>query len=178
MSNKKLIIMKKIAIILLFVSFGSFTMAQKFAYVDTEYILSHIPAYESAQEQLDALSVGWQKEIEVLYSEIDKMYKNYQAEKVLLTEDLKTKRENEIIQKEKDVKNLQKKRFGTEGDLYKKRQELVKPLQDDIFNAIKEMATDGNYAIIFDSSSGANMLFTDPKYDKSDEILDRLGFKK
>ncbi|NOZ47251.1 MAG: OmpH family outer membrane protein [Chlorobi bacterium] len=169
--------MKKFKILLVLALMGSVTFAQKFAFVDTEYILKHIPAYETAQEQLDNMSVQWQKEIEVMYAEIDKMYKDYQAEKVLLTEDLKTKKEDEIINKEKEVKELQKKRFGTEGDLYKKRQELVKPIQDDIFDAIKQMASDGNYAIIFDSSSGANMLYTDPKYDKSDEILDRLGFK-
>lgn len=169
--------MKKLALITLFALIGSFVVAQRFAYVDTEYILKQIPSYESAQEQLDALSVEWQKEIETLYGEIDQMYKDYQAEKVLLTEDLKIKREDEIINKEREVKELQKKRFGTEGDLYKKRQELVKPIQDDIFNAIKEMAADGNFAVIFDSSSGANMLYTDPKYDKSDEILSRLGFK-
>ena len=169
--------MKRIVVLLVFGVFSTLTFSQKFAFVDTEYILKQIPAYESSQDQLDAMSVEWQKEIEELYADIDKMYKDYQAEKVLLTEDLKIKRENEIINKEKEVKEIQKKRFGTEGDLYKKRQELIKPIQDDIFNAIKEMAADGNFAIIFDSSSGANMLFTDPKYDKSDEILDRLGFK-
>ena len=169
--------MKKVVFLSMFALIGSIAIAQKIAYVDTEYILKQIPAYESAQEQLDVMSVEWQKEIEAIYAEIDKMYKNYQAEKVLLTEDLKRNREDEIINKEKEVKELQKKRFGTEGDLYKKRQELVKPIQDDVFNAIKEMAADGNFAVIFDSSSGANMLYTDPKYDKSDEILSRLGFK-
>ncbi len=169
--------MKKIILFSIAFLTVSLLMAQKFAYVDTDYILKQIPAYESAQEQLDAISVEWQKEIEVLYAEIDKMYKDYQAEKVLLTEDLKIKKEEEIISKEKEVKELQKKRFGTEGDLYKKRQELIKPIQDDVFNAIKQMATDGNFAVIFDSSSGANMLYSDPKYDKSDEILSRLGFK-
>jgi len=169
--------MKKVTIILTLVLLSSIGFSQKFAFVDTDYILKQIPAYQSAQEQLDAISVEWQKEIEAFYAEIDKMYKDYQAEKVLLTEDLKTKRENEIIEKEKEVKNLQKKRFGTEGDLYNKREELVKPIQDDIFNAIKEMASDGNFAVIFDSATGANMLYTDPKYDKSDEILSRLGFK-
>lgn len=169
--------MKKIVLLFIVVFTTTVLMAQKFAYVDTDYILKQIPAYESAQDQLDALSVEWQKEIEVIYAEIDKMYKDYQAEKVLLTEDLKIKKEEEIINREKEVKELQKKRFGTDGDLYKKRQELVKPIQDDIFNAIKQMAGDGNFAVIFDSASSANMLYTDPKYDKSDEILSRLGFK-
>ncbi|MBN2682600.1 MAG: OmpH family outer membrane protein [Bacteroidales bacterium] len=155
------------------------SMAQKFAYVDSDYILKKIPAYEAAQAQIDELAVEYQKEIETVYAEIDKMYKDFQAEKVLLTEEMKTKREDEIINKEKEAKEMQKKRFSpTSGDLFKKRQELVKPLQDEVFNAVKQMAEEGGYAIIFDTSSGsANILFTDPKYDKSDEILKKLGYK-
>lgn len=156
---------------------GVFAIGQKFAYVDSDYILKNIPSYEAAQAQLDQASVQWQKEIEALYSEIDKMYKDFQAEKVLLTEEMKTKKEEEIIKKEKDAKDLQKKYFGKEGELYKKRQELVKPLQDDIFNAVKELATEGNYAVIFDVAGGITMLFTDPKYDMSDEVLKKLGYK-
>jgi outer membrane protein len=156
---------------------GVLAIGQKFAYVDSDYILKNIPSYEAAQAQLDQSSVQWQKEIEALYSEIDKMYKDFQAEKVLLTEEMKTKKEEEIIKKEKDAKDLQKKYFGKEGELYKKRQELVKPLQDDIFNAVKELATEGNYAVIFDIAGGITMLFTDPKYDMSDEVLKKLGYK-
>ncbi|MCF8373271.1 MAG: OmpH family outer membrane protein [Bacteroidales bacterium] len=152
--------------------------AQKYAFVDTEYILTNIPTYESAQDQLDQLSVSWQKEIEAIYTEIDKMYKDFQAEKVLLTEEMKIKRENDIIKKEKDAKDLQKKYFGKDGDLYKKRQELIKPIQDDIFNAVKEIAQEGNYALIFDTAAGGlSMLYTDPKYDKSDDVLEKLGYK-
>ncbi|MCK4664342.1 MAG: OmpH family outer membrane protein [Bacteroidales bacterium] len=171
--------MKKITLILgLVLIFGSTIFSQKYAYVDTEYILSNIPSYESAQEQLDRLSVEWQKEIEILFSEIDKMYKDFQIEKVLLTDEMIIKREDEIINKEKEAKELQKKRFGKDGDLYKKRMELIKPLQDDIFNAVKEIAAEGNYAVIFDvSGGGLSMLYTDPKYDKSDEVLDKLGYK-
>lgn len=155
------------------------SMAQKIAYVDTDYILKQIPAYEAAQAQLEQLAVEYQKEIEAVYAEIDKMYKDFQAEKVLLTEEMKIKREEEIINKEKEVKEIQKKRFSPkEGDLFKKRQELVKPIQDEVFNAVKELAEEGSYAIIFDtSSSGVTMLFTDPKYDKSDEVLKKLGYK-
>lgn len=157
---------------------GSASFSQKFAYVDTDYILSNIPAYESAQDQLDMLSVEWQKEIETIFADIDKMYKEYQAEKALLTEEMKIKREESIINKEKEAKDLQKKRFGRDGDLFKKRQELVKPLQDDVFNAVKEIATEGNYAMIFDiSGGGLSVLFSDPKYDKSDDVLQKLGFK-
>lgn len=154
-----------------------FSIGQKFAFVDSEYILKNIPSYEAAQDKLDQISIEWQKEIEAVYGEIDKMYKDFQAEKVLLTEDMKKKRENAIINKEKDVKELQKKYFGKEGELYKKRQELVKPIQDDVYNAIKDIATEGGYAAIFDTSGGANLLFTDPKFDKSDDVLKKLGYK-
>lgn len=160
------------------VLFSSFAVkAQKFAFVDTDYILKSIPTYESAQEQLEIMSKEWQGEIETKYAEIEKMYKEYQAEKVLLTEDMKIKREEEIVQMEKDVKKLQQKYFGQEGELTKKRQELIKPIQDDIFNAIKEIAVEGNFAFIFDAAGGTNMLFSDPKYDKSDAVLEKLGFK-
>ena len=170
--------MKKIIIILtVFIISLSSSFAQKYAFVDTEYILGNIPAYESAQDQLDQLSVEWQKEIENIYAEIDKMYKDFQAEKVLLTEEMKRKREDEIINKEKEAKEVQKKYFGREGDLYKKRQELVKPIQDEIFNAVKEIAIEGNFAVIFDTAGSVSMLYTDPKYDKSDDVLEKLGYK-
>lgn len=170
--------MKKLALTSLALLIGVVTFAQKYAFVDSEYILSNIPTYESAQEQLDQISIQWQKEIEAIYSEIDKMYKEYQAEKVLLSEEMKTKRENDIIEKEKSAKDLQKKYFGKNGELYKKRQELIKPIQDEIFNAVKELAEEGNYAIIFDTAGGGlSMLYTDPKYDKSDDILEKLGYK-
>lgn len=170
--------MKKLVLTSLALLIGVVTFAQKYAFVDSEYILSNIPTYESAQEQLDQISIQWQKEIEAIYSEIDKMYKEYQAEKVLLSEEMKTKRENDIIEKEKSAKDLQKKYFGKDGELYKKRQELIKPIQDEIFNAVKELAEEGNYAIIFDTAGGGlSMLYTDPKYDKSDDILEKLGYK-
>jgi len=154
------------------------SFAQRFAYVDTDYILSNIPAYESAQEQLDQISVEWQKEIEAIFAEIDKMYKEFQAEKALLTDEMRIKREDDIIRKEREAKELQRKRFGQDGDLFKKRQELVKPLQDDVFNAVKDIATEGNFAMIFDiAGGGLVVLFSDPKYDKSDEVLQKLGFK-
>lgn len=154
-----------------------FSQSQKLGYVDTDYILKNIPAYQAAQAQLDKISADWQKEIENIYAQIDKMYKDFQSEKVLLTEEMKTKRENDIVAKEKDAKDLQKKYFGKDGDLYKKRQELVKPIQDEVFNSIKEIAIQGNYAIIFDSAGSINMLYTDPKLDKSDEVLKKLGYK-
>jgi len=169
--------MKRLVIIIsvMLISLGCF--AQKFAYIDTEYVLNNIPSYKSAQDQIDKLSDTWQKEVEALYAEIDKMYKTYNSEKVLLTEEMKKKREEEIMNKEKEAKDLQKKYFGQDGALYKKRDELVKPIQDEIYKAVKEMAIEGNYSIIFDSSSGASMLYTDPKFDKSDAILQKLGYK-
>jgi outer membrane protein len=153
------------------------TFAQKYAYVNTEYILENIPDYKTAQQQLDNQSITWQKEIEDKYAIIDKLYKAYQAEQVLLTEEMKKRRQDEIAQKEKDVKDLQKQRFGYEGDLFKKKQELIKPIQDKIYNAVKKMATDQGYAVIFDKSGDLVMLYTNPKYDKSDEILLALGYK-
>ena len=168
---KKLIFL--ISIILLSVSIS---FSQKYAYVNTDYILSNIPKYESAQEQLNLISSEWQNEIEDLYNDIDKMYKEYQAEEVLLTDDMKADRQEQIANKEKKVRDLQNKRFGQNGDLFKKRQELIKPIQDDIFNAVKEIGVESNYAVIFDSSGSLSMLYTDPKYDKSDEVLKKLGF--
>ncbi len=156
---------------------AGFTMAQKYAFVDTEYILDRIPSYKAAQDQLDKMAEDWQQEIETMYGEVEKMYKDFQAEKVLLTEEMKTRREEEIVNKEKEVKELQQKYFGRDGNLFKKRQELVKPIQDEIYQAVKEIAAEGNYAVIFDTASGANMLYTNPKYDKSDDVLEILGYK-
>lgn len=169
--------MRKVIFVLLLAVLSTTAFAQKFAYVDTDYILKNIPAYESAQEQLELMSKDWQAEIESKYADIEKMYKEYQAEKVLLTEDMKQKREEEIVQRERQTKELQKKYFGADGDLFKKRQELIKPIQDDIFNAIKDMATSGGYAFILDAAGGATFLYSDPKYDKSDDVLQKLGYK-
>ena len=150
----------------------------KFAFVDSEYILNNVPAYKSAQAQLDKLSADWQKEIETQYSEVDKLYKNYQAEQVMLSEDMKKRRQDEIINKEQAVKDLQKKYYGPEGELTKKQQELVKPIQDEVYRAIKEMAVEGGFAAIFDTSADASILYANPKNDKSDEVLEKLGYKK
>ena len=160
-----------------FIIFSSSVSAQKYAYVSTQYILDNIPDYKTAQQQLDQFSSQWQKEIEDKYSIIDKLYKAYQAEQILLTEEMKKKRQDEIMSKEKDVKDLQKQRFGYEGDLFKKKQELVKPIQDKVYNAVKKLATDQGYAVIFDKSSDLTMLYANPKYDKSDDILLMLGYK-
>ena len=153
------------------------SLAQKYAFVDSEYILDRIPSYKAAQDQLDKLAEDWQAEIEGMYDNIEKMYKDFQSEKVLLTEEMKIKREEEIIQQEQNVKNLQQEYFGRDGSLFAKRQELIKPIQDEVYRVVKEIATEGNFAVIFDTASGANMLYTNPKYDKSDEVLEKLGYK-
>jgi len=154
---------------------AGFSFGQKYAYVDTEYILNNIPEYTDAQDLLDDLATEWQKEIEEKFAEIDKLYKDYQAEAILLPEEIKTQKENEIIQKEKEAKNLQKKRFGTDGDLYKKRVELIQPIQEKIYNSIEEIATTRNYAFIFDKAAGSTILFAESKLDLSDDVLDEIG---
>ncbi len=165
-----------IALILIVVS-SSTLFAQKYAYVDSKYILENISDYKAANQQLDQLSIAWQKEIEAKYASIDKLYKDYQAEQILLTEDMKRKRETEITAKEKEVKEFQKQKFGYEGELFKKKQELTKPIQDKIYNAVKKLATDQSYAVIFDKSSDLIMLYSNPKYDKSDDVLAAMGYK-
>jgi outer membrane protein len=170
--------MKRIALLsVLAVLTSVVAVAQKYAFVDSEYIRKNIPAFNAAQEQLDKLSKQWEKEVSDGYAVVEQMYKSYQNESVLLSQDMKTKREEAIVAKEKEIKDLQNKYFGMEGDLFKKREELVKPIQDEILKAIKEIAVDGSYAVIFDTSSGGNILFANPKYDLSDQVLQKLGYK-
>lgn len=170
--------MKKIILsILVLFSFVAVSTAQKYAFIDSDYIMENIPAFTAAQEQLNQLSSQYQKELESMHAEVEQMYQDFQAESVLLSEDMKRKREDVIITKEKDYKKLQRKYFGPSGDLYKKRQGLVKPIQDDIFNAVQEIATDGSYAVIFDKAAGTALFFTNPRYDLSDQVLQKLGYK-
>lgn len=154
---------------------GTTAQAQKFAYVDTEYILSSIPEYKIAQTSIEDISAKWQKDIEARFAEIDKLYKTYEADATMLPEEMKRKREAEIINKEKEAKDLQKQRFGQNGDLFKKRQELIKPIQDKVYNAIEAVSNQDNIAIVFDKSSGATMIYTNSKYDISDTVLKKLG---
>lgn len=170
--------MKKIFLSLaVLIAFAGISVAQKYAFVDTEYIMDNIPAFKAAQEQLDQVSAQYQKELESIHAEVEQMYKDYQAESVLLSDEMKRKREDVIITKEKDYKKLQQKYFGREGDLFKKRQGLIKPIQDDVFNAIQEIANEGSYAVIFDKASGTTMLYTNPKFDLSDQVLQKMGYK-
>jgi outer membrane protein len=167
---------KKIAFVVFFVAALSVcAFAQRFAYVDTEYILDMMPEYRSAQKQLDQLSEDWQKEIEKKQISIDKMYKEYQAEQVLLTEDLRKKREQEIKDKEKELRDYRNQKFGYEGELFKKRQELIKPIQDKVFDAVQKIAKQSALDFIFAKSGELIMLYTNAKYDKSDEVLTELG---
>ncbi len=170
--------MKKIVVLSVFVLLTSFAaMAQKYAFVDSDYIRKNIPAFNAAQEQLDKLSKQWEKEVSDGYAVVEQMYKSYQNESVLLSQDMKTKREEAIVTKEKEIKDIQNKYFGVEGELFKKREELVKPIQDEILKAIKEIAVEGSYAVIFDTAAGGNILFANPKYDLSDQVLQKLGYK-
>src|SRR6476469_1178868 len=167
--------MKKYIIFVLFIVIGHITsFAQSLAYVDSEYILKHIPEYSSAQKQLDALSEKWQKDIDVKFAEIDELYKAYQADQVLLTDEMKKRRLEDIRLKESEAKELQQKRFGYEGELFQQRLKLIKPVQEKIAKAIEEYAAREGLDIILDKSS-VTFLFARPNYDRSNDIITRLG---
>ncbi len=152
------------------------SFAQKYGFVDSDYVSNNIPAFTTAQDQLDKLSEQWETEIADGYAVVEEMYKAYQNESALLSQDMKVQREEAIITKEQEMKDLQNKYFGVEGELFKKREELVKPIQDEILKAIKEIAVEGNYTVIFDSSSGGNILYANPRFDVSDQVLEKLGY--
>ena len=156
---------------------GTTAQAQKYAIIDTRYILDRIPEYKESQKQLDNIAAEWQKDIDGRQAQLDKMYKDYEAEQVLLSEDLKKKREDQLFNKEKELRDLQRKRFGFEGDLFKKRQELVKPIQDKVYNAVQKMAVSRGYDFVLDKSEGITIIFADPKLDKSEDVLKDLGIK-
>ncbi|OFY61075.1 MAG: hypothetical protein A2V50_06945 [Bacteroidetes bacterium RBG_19FT_COMBO_42_10] len=169
--------MKKIGVLtVIMILTTAMAVAQKYAFVDSEYIRKNIPAFTTAQEQLDNLSEQWEKEVADGYAVVEQIYKAYQNEAVLLSQDMKTKREEAVIAKEQEMKELQNKYFGMEGELFKKREELVKPIQDEILKAIKDIAVEGSYAVIFDTAAGGNILFANPKYDISDQVLEKLGY--
>jgi outer membrane protein len=168
--------MKKIKFLILFFVITNYSLAQKFAYVDTDYILAKIPEYNQAQDKLDNYSKGWQEEIEMTMQKIEKMYRSYQSEQILLTQEMKSARENLIFAEEKKVQDLQIKYFGPEGMLFSKRQELIKPIQDKIYDAIQQIATNNKYSVIFDSSSDLIMLYSNNNLDKSDKVLELMGY--
>jgi outer membrane protein len=150
---------------------GIAAQAQRYCVIDSKYILEKIPDYNNAQKQLDAASQGWQKEVDSKMQNIDQMYKSYQAERPMLSEDARKKREDEIIAKEKEAKDLQKKYFGYEGEVFKKRQSLVKPIQDKVYNAVQQYAQNRGYDMVYDKAGGITIFYADPKLDKSDEIV-------
>jgi len=164
-----------VIIFLLLFSFATVSVAQKYAYVDTEYILDNIPEYKDAQNQLDEYAAEYQQEIEEKITEINKMTQDYQAEAVLMPEDVKKKKEEEINKKKEELATLQNQRFGKDGDLFLKREELVKPIQEKIYNAIEEIATDKNYSFVFDKAGSLSILYVNAKYDISDDVLDKVG---
>jgi outer membrane protein len=151
--------------------------AQRYAVIDSKYILDKLPEYKAAQLKLDQFSQEWQQEIDRKSAEADKMHKDYEAEAVMLSDDLKKKREDEIYNNDKALKDLQRKRFGYEGDLFKKRQELIKPIQDRVYNAVQKLAVSKLYDFILDKSEGITVIFADPKLDKSDDVLKEMGVK-
>ncbi len=169
---------KLVALFLLLMGTVGFTNAQKFAIVDMEYILKHVPAYESANEQLNQVSKKWQSEVETKMQAVQGLYKTYQTEVVFMSPEMKTKRENEIVDKEKAAQELKKQYFGPEGELFKKRQSLMKPIQDEVYNAIQTVSNDKGYQLVFDKSSAMNIIFSSPKIDISDEVLVKLGYSK
>ena len=171
--------MKKILLTLAIVVAACFgASAQKFALVDMEYILKQVPSYEMANEQLRQLSLRWQKEVEAVSRDADALYKKYLSDKVFLTEEQVKKREEEIVAKEKEASELRYKYFGPEGELYKKRQTLMKPIQDDVYNAVKKLSEERGYQCIFDRASSANIVYASPRIDVSNEVLAKLGYSK
>jgi outer membrane protein len=170
--------MKKLLILTTcFLLVAAVSNAQRYAVIDSKYILEKLPEYKEAQKQLDQFSEQWQQEVDQKQALVDKMFKEYDAEQFMLTDVLKKKREDELYNKEKELRDLQKKRFGFEGDLFKKRQELIKPVQDRVFNAVQKLAVEKQYDFILDKSEGITVIFADPKLDKSADIIRNLGVK-
>ena len=173
MYNMKKILIAALSIMLL----STAVQAQKYAIIDTRYILDKMPDYKVAQTQLDEVANSWQKDIDGKQADLDKMYQNFEAEQVMLTEELRKKREDQLYNKEKELRDLQRKRFGFEGDLFKKRQELIKPIQDKVYNAVQKMAVTRGYDFVLDKSEGITIIFADPKLDKSEDVLKDLGIR-
>ncbi|MGM9620965.1 MAG: OmpH family outer membrane protein [Bacteroidaceae bacterium] len=168
--------MKRVWMALMAVMVVAAVNAQKFALVDMDYILKNIPAYERANEQLNQVSKKWQAEVDALTSEAQTLYKNYQSEAVFLSEEQKTKREEAVVAKEKEAAELKRKYFGPEGELYKKRESLMTPIQDEIYNAVKDISEQKGYSLILDRASDSGIIFASPKVDISNEVLTKLGY--
>ena len=169
--------MKKILFIIAFVASAISVNAQKFALLDMEYILKNIPAYERANEQLNQVSKKWQAEVEALNTEASTMYKNYQNESAFLSKEQKKAKQDAIMKKEQEASELKRKYFGPEGELYKKRASLMGPIQDEIYNVVKDIADMRGYQLVLDRASDSGIIFGSPKIDISDEVLSKLGYK-
>ncbi|MDE5811209.1 MAG: OmpH family outer membrane protein [Muribaculaceae bacterium] len=171
--------MKRLFLALLVAAgFSIAASAQKYALIDTEYILKNVPSYEMANEQLNQLSQRYQKEVDNLYQQADNLYKSYIADKVFLTDDQVKKREQAVMAKEKEAAELKQKYFGPEGELYNKRQSLLKPIFDDLYEATKKVAEERGYQMIVDRASSAGIIFASPRIDVSNEVLNKLGYSK
>lgn len=170
--------MKKVLLSMMLIVVSIAANAQKFALVDMEYILKNVPAYERANEQLNQISKKWEGEVEALLNEAETMYKKYQSESVFLSDDQKTKTEENIMAKEKAASDLKKKYFGNNGELYKKRQSLMAPIQDEIYNAVKDICDQKGYQLVIDRASGGSIIYASPKIDISEEVLVKLGYSK
>lgn len=168
--------MKKVILSMMLMLATVAANAQKFAMVDMGYILKNIPAYERANEQLNQISKKWESEVESLLNESEALYKKYQSESVFLSDAQKTKAEEAIMEKEKAASDLKKKYFGSDGELFKKRQSLMSPIQDEIFNAVQEIANQNGYQLVIDRASGGSIVYASPKIDISDEVLKKLGY--
>lgn len=168
---------KQLFLFILAAAFAMSAYGQRFAYIDTEYILENIPEYQAAEREIEELTIEWQRDIENKFAQVERMYREYQAEAPLLPEDMRRQREEEIIKLEREAKQLQMGKFGREGELFSKRQELIQPIQDRIYEAVEQIANRGNYAVIFDKAGGAAMIFSDVRYDLSDDVLQRLGYR-
>jgi len=171
--------MKRIMILALLLTLGiTGAQAQKFALIDMEYILSNIPAFERANEQLELISKKWQAEVENLQEEAQNLYKKYQADLVFLSEEMKSKRVAEVVAKEQEAMELKRNYFGTDGEFYKKRESLIRPIQDEIYSAIKDIAEKQGYAVVIDRASAMSIFYATPKIDISNEVLTKLGYTK
>ena len=168
--------MKKIIMLMLLCATTLSMQAQKFALVDMEYILKNVPAYERANEQLNQVSKKWQAEVEALNTEASTMYKNYQNEVVFLSQEQKKAKQEAIMQKEKEASDLKKKYFGPEGELFKKRESLMTPIQEEIYNAVKDISDLRGYSLVIDRASDSGIIFASPKIDISNEVLSKLGY--
>jgi outer membrane protein len=169
---------KSILLIGMALLFSVTTMAQKFALIDMEYIMKNIPAYEMTNEQLSQLSKKWQNEVEALQQQAQNMYKSFQSDLVFLSAEMKTKREEEIVKKEQEAQDLKRQYFGAEGELFQKRTSLMKPIQDEIYTAVRDIAEDKGYQVVVDRASAMSIIYGSPKIDISNEVLIKLGYSK